>query len=145
MNYLQNFDTYSINEGSKLKFLEFYQNNKEKVTEGVKLFFQNIKNHSKDTALASKHLKKLKNGEKLNKQELDDIKKQFIDNLKLVGVVIPSIFLPGGSIVLYLLIKLSSKFNFEILPTNFQKKLPKEVDKITEGLLNDNFNDFFII
>ena len=63
----------------------------------------------------------------LNKQPItpkDDLllRTQLSDSLKMIGILIPALLIPGSSILLPLLIEVSEKYHIEILPKVFLNK-----------------------
>ena len=53
------------------------------------------------------------------------LKTQLMDSLKLIGVLVPFVLIPGASILMPLLIKVADKHNIELMPSAFNEK--KEV------------------
>ena len=45
------------------------------------------------------------------------LKLQVCDTLKIVGIVVPFVLLPGASIILPILIKVASKHNINLMPS----------------------------
>lgn len=93
-----------------------------KTIEKTKEFGKNIGQEAKETKDAIKVLYKLiKRGKEVTPKEIEELKKQSIDVLKIItlaGIAIA----PGASIALPILIKTGQKFGLNILPSSFKKK-----------------------
>ena len=59
---------------------------------------------------------------KITAEEEHILKTQMVDSLKIVGVVVPFVLVPGASILMPILIKVAGKHNIELLPSAFNKK-----------------------
>lgn len=66
-------------------------------------------------------VKYLKEG-KLSKKEEKELKLQFYDVLKIMGVGIPFFMIPGSTVLVPFLVKLSRKLGLDIIPTSFKKE-----------------------
>lgn len=96
----------------------------EKVEESAHHFLFCIKEEKDETRAAAKYIEMYLKGEQLTKEQEYLIKKQFVDSLKVVGVVIPFVILPGASLLMPILIKVAAKHNIELLPSAFNEKKP---------------------
>ena len=75
-----------------------------------------------ETKEASIVLRKYISGEKVSKYEMKIVKSQLKDVAKIVGIGIPFFLIPGASLLLPILIKVSSHYNIELLPSAFFKE-----------------------
>ncbi|MBO9594001.1 MAG: hypothetical protein J7599_13920 [Niabella sp.] len=64
-------------------------------------------------------IRKYMNGEKIDSSEEEVLKTQFFDSLKLAGVGIPFVLIPGASILMPILIKVAAKHHIALLPSAF--------------------------
>ncbi|WP_413532182.1 hypothetical protein [Empedobacter brevis] len=92
---------------------EIIEENAHHFLEGLKIEYTDDKN--------ALHIIRLyiKNG-KITEQEEVILKTQLLDTLKIVGIDIPFILLPGASIILPILIKVASKYNIQLIPSAFE-------------------------
>lgn len=56
---------------------------------------------------------------KISDEEDKILKTQILDSLKIVGVVIPFLLIPGASILMPIIIKVADKHNIELMPSTF--------------------------
>ncbi len=56
---------------------------------------------------------------KISEEEEHIVKTQLMDSLKIVGIGIPFVLIPGASIIMPILIKVAGKHNIELLPSAF--------------------------
>ncbi len=56
---------------------------------------------------------------KITEEEETILKTQLMDSLKIVGIGIPFVLIPGASILMPILIKVASKHNIELMPSAF--------------------------
>ena len=94
---------------------------KSKIEEGIKYFVKGIKEEAEGTKEATLIIKKYIKDKKITEEEEIILKKQIIDSMKVIGIVIPLILLPGSSILLPIIIKFAEKYNIEIMPSSFKK------------------------
>lgn len=82
-------------------------------------FLIDIKKEASETKEATLIIEKyIKVGNITDKEEVL-LKTQLIDSLKIVGVIIPFVLIPGASILMPILIKVAKKHDINILPTAF--------------------------
>ena len=93
----------------------------KKIEKGSKHFLYNIKIQASQTKEASQLIQKYIKEGKLNEQEEEIIKMQVYNSLKIIGVVIPFVLIPGATILMPILIKVANKNNIKLLPTEFKK------------------------
>ena len=58
----------------------------------------------------------------ISDDEEHQLKTQLMDSLKIIGIAIPFVLIPGASIVLPILIKVAGKHNIELMPSAFSSK-----------------------
>jgi hypothetical protein len=87
-----------------------------------KLFFINLKKQFKFNANARRIILTYMKTKKISNDDQIILKIIITDSLKMVGlggIVIP---IPGGVVLVTLLISMSKKFNIDILPSQFEKE-----------------------
>lgn len=101
------------------------------IEENLVIFLDNIKKQAANTKEARLVIEKYFKEGKLNDDEEKILQTQLWDSIKIVGVIIPFVLIPGASILMPLLIKIAEKHNIEILPTAFKsKKINTDLEKI---------------
>ena len=101
---------------SKLKL------NSDKSSKAFRVFFKNLNNEAKETKKAGQLIVKYLKEGKLTKDEEKELKLQFYDVLKIMGVGVPFFMIPGSTVLVPFLIKLSKKIGVDIVPSSFKKK-----------------------
>jgi hypothetical protein len=120
----------------------------QKIEENIHLFLLNVKKQAANTKEAGSVIEKyLKEGE-ITDEEEKILQTQLWDSLKIVGVVIPFVLIPGASLLMPLILKVAEKNDIELLPTAFQseKKDRKDLKRNSKKKLFFNWkktkNDF---
>lgn len=85
------------------------------------LFVKGIKAEVKDTKEAAEIVRKYARDGEITDEEEKILKKHLWDTLKIFGVVVPFIIVPGASIIIPILIKLAKKHNIDLMPSSFSK------------------------
>lgn len=98
----------------------------KKIESNIHVFILNIKEQAGNTKEAAIIIEKFVKGEELTEEDDEILKIQLIDSLKIVGVIIPFVLIPGASILMPLIIKVAKKHKIELLPTAFQDDAEKE-------------------
>ena len=80
-----------------------------------------LANEAKETKQASHLVVKFIRQGKLSKEEEKELKIQFYDVLKVMGVGIPFFMIPGASVLVPFLLKLANKLGVDIIPSSFKK------------------------
>jgi hypothetical protein len=83
-------------------------------------FLQGIKTECKNDREAGFIIRKYIREGKINEEENHVLKTQLMDSLKIVGIGIPFVLIPGASILIPILIKVADKHNIELMPSAFQ-------------------------
>ncbi len=91
----------------------------EKIEAGAHHFLYCVKTEYAGTKEAAQIMEKYLKGEKITHEEEHILKTQLVDSLKIAGVVVPFVLIPGASILMPILIKVAAKHNIELLPTAF--------------------------
>lgn len=59
-------------------------------------------------------------GESITKDDVKKLRTQIIDLIKILGIGIPYILIPGSTLLLALLVSISKKYKIKILPSSFK-------------------------
>ena len=113
--------TFFEKKGRK-EFGEKLKKNKEKSTKAIKKFFGNLNDEAKETQYASKVLVKYLKEGYLTDQEEKELRTQIYDLLKITGIGVPFVMIPGASLLLPFLVKVAEKHGLDVLPSSFSKK-----------------------
>jgi hypothetical protein len=112
--------------------------NRQKVAKAMKVFAKDLGNEAKETKVASKILMKFIVDGEITKEEEKELKTQIYDIFKMVGIGIPFFMIPGSTILLPFLIKVSSKYGVNLLPTSFKhEKEEKTIEKMEDKKRNE--------
>lgn len=58
-------------------------------------------------------------GGQISEEQTHVLKTQLADSLKIVGIGVPFVLIPGASIIMPILIKVAAKHNIELMPSAF--------------------------
>ena len=105
-------------------------NIKKYLEDNLYIFLQNVKKQAGNTKEAADVISKYMEHGILTPEDEHILKTQFVDSLKIVGVIIPFVLIPGASILMPLLIKVAEKNNIELMPTAFQSEKKPAFDKV---------------
>lgn len=64
-------------------------------------------------------IRKYIEGNKISEEEDHILKTQLMDSLKIIGVGVPFVLIPGASILIPILVKVASKHNITLMPAAF--------------------------
>ena len=111
-----------LEENILRKALAWTKNKKDSFKKSVPEFLKNLRDFFSKQKSGAKILKKILEGKKLSKSEMDELKMQAKD--LIMGTSLLGLFvLPGGGLAVTALIKFAKKFNVEILPSSFQQPI----------------------
>ena len=91
----------------------------EKIEESAHHFLHCIRIEYDGTLEAGAIVRKYLNVGKITPEEEHILKCQLADSLKIVGVVLPFVLIPGASILMPVLINVARKHNIALLPAAF--------------------------
>lgn len=115
---------------TKLVFTGLILRHKTKLKMSVQRFAENMKLEASETKQASALFAKHMKGEKLTKEESEVVRKQFYDVLKVVGIGVPMILIPGGTVIIAVIIKFAGKYNINLKPSSFDGKHVSGKDEV---------------
>ena len=122
-----------LEENILRKALEWTKNKKESLKKSVPEFLKNLRDFFSKQKSGAKILRKMLEGKKLSRSEMNELKTQVKD--LLMGTSLLGLFvLPGGGLSVTALIKFAKKFNVEILPTSFQQQ-PVNISELSYILI----------
>jgi len=104
------------------EFADKLKDNKEKSTKAIKHFFGNLNEEAKETQQASKVLVKYLKEGKITKEEEKELRTQVYDLLKMMGIGVPFVMIPGSSLLIPFLLKVADKHGVHLLPSAFTKE-----------------------
>ena len=99
----------------------------EKIEEGAHHFLHCITIEYHGTREAGVIVEKYLKYGKLTAEEEHILKTQLVDSLKMIGVVVPFVLVPGASILMPILIRIAGRHNIQLLPSAFTNE--SKVDK----------------
>ena len=94
------------------------------IEESAHHFLFCVKTEYGNTREAGQIMEKYLREGKITPEEEHILKTQFVDTLKIAGVVVPFVLIPGASILMPILIKVAAKHNIELLPSAFNEPKP---------------------
>jgi len=107
----------------------------QKIEVSAHHFVRGMKEEAKGTKEAAEIIGKYMKERKISDEEEKILKAQLWDTLKIVGVVVPFIVIPGASILIPILIKVAKKHNIDLMPASFNGEVQKTID---DGVQTDN-------
>ncbi len=98
-----------------------YLLNKKKIKDGIRNFLEKINQEGKEYNEISQIIQSFIRTGKISKEDSKKVSEQLLDTLKMGGAA--GLWLvPGGSVLLIILIKLAEKWGINLLPSAFNKK-----------------------
>ncbi len=88
-------------------------------------FLHSIRTEVTETKEAGMIVRKYVHGGDLTDDEEHILKTQLCDTLKMLGVMVPFVLIPGASVLMPILIKVAEKHNIELMPSAFNERVPK--------------------
>ena len=70
-------------------------------------------------------VKKFVETKTLSKEDETFLKLQLVDTLKILGIVVPFVLIPGASLIMPILIKVAKSKNIDLMPSIMNKDEPK--------------------
>lgn len=122
-------DLTTLDELGQREFVKKIKENRKKATKALKVFAQDLGNEAKETRHASKILMKFLMEGSVSPEEEKELKTQVYDLFKMVGIGIPFFMIPGSSLLLPFLIKVSSRYGVNLLPTSFDHSKDKKEEE----------------
>lgn len=95
---------------------------KKDLEEKIRIFLNKLGEEGEETKEAAKIVQKYLTGDELTEDEEVKLKEQFFDILKMTGIGIPFILIPGASLLLPAIIYVAKKYNLNLFPSAFNDK-----------------------
>ena len=122
------------------EFADKLKLNSKKSSKAIRLFFLNLHSEAKETRDASKIIVKYVRHGKLSKEDEKELKLQVYDLLKIMGIGVPFVMIPGSSLLIPFLMKIAEKRGINILPSSFSKN-EINIETSKNDLRNNNTNN----
>jgi hypothetical protein len=94
----------------------------EKIEESAHHFLHGMKAEYTETRESAVIVRKYMTEGTITTEEEQVLKTELVDSLKMAGVMIPFVLVPGASILMPILIKVADKHNIELMPSGFNDK-----------------------
>lgn len=101
-------------------FKAFIHKNRSKVSLALDIFFNGLKVGAKDTKKTTQIIQKFATKDGIDKDDEKFLKTYVGDVLKLVGIGIPFVLLPGATLIIPFIIRAAEKRNIDLIPSNFK-------------------------
>jgi len=102
----------------------------QKIEVNAHHFVRGIKEEARGTKEAAEIIGKYMKDRKITDDEEKILKAQLWDTLKVVGVVVPFIIIPGASILIPIIVRQAKKMGVDILPKSFDPPINKKNDNL---------------
>jgi hypothetical protein len=94
----------------------------KKIEDSAHHFLHSIRVEYEGTKEAGVIIRKYMVEGTISHEEEKILKVQLVDSLKIIGIGVPFVLIPGASILMPILIKVAQKHNIELMPSAFNKK-----------------------
>jgi hypothetical protein len=84
-------------------------------------FLIKLKKEGDKTSEAAIILSRYAKGEKISPEDTDKFRNQMIDVIKMLGIGIPFVVIPGSTLLLPIVASVAKKYNIDILPSSFKE------------------------
>jgi len=112
------YNNFATSTMEKLKIIEKIENSAHHFLHSIKIEYEGTKEAG---SIIQKYIR---HGNITDEEEII-LKSQMVDMLKLAGIGIPFVLIPGASILMPVLIKVAERYNIELLPAAFQQRPEK--------------------
>ena len=82
-------------------------------------FLVKLKKEGYETSEAAIILSRYAKGEKISKEDGEKFRNQMIDVIKILGIGIPFVVIPGSTLLLPIVVSVAKKYNIDIFPSSF--------------------------
>lgn len=97
------------------------------IEENVHHLLLGIKTEYDGDRQAADIIRKYIAGGTISVQEDEILRTQVMDSLKIVGIGIPFVLIPGASILMPIILKIASRYNIDLTPSDFEE--PKKMSE----------------
>jgi hypothetical protein len=84
-------------------------------------FLVKLKRQSAETSEAAIILSRYAKGEKISLEDAEKFRNQMIDVIKMLGIGIPFVVIPGSTLLLPIVLSVAKKYNIDIFPSSFKE------------------------
>lgn len=126
--HIEKFD-FTLPWAVNRNFIKFLVKNKQKTGLVLLQFLRDLKDEAVDTKEASYIIGNYLFHQKITKKEEQLLKQQVYDKLKIIGIGIPFMMIPGASFLIPLLVKIAKKKGINLMPSNFDSSYKKKLLK----------------
>ncbi|AMC10217.1 hypothetical protein Lupro_02650 [Lutibacter profundi] len=120
-------DVSIFEKNGKKEFATLIKKNRLKTTKALNEFFVGIKNEALDTKEASRIIYKFILEQNITKEEEKHLKIQVYDLLKILGIGVPFMLIPGATLLIPFILKAAEKKGMNLYPSNFDSKKNKNL------------------
>jgi hypothetical protein len=124
-----------LEEHGQKDFVSYLKKNRKKTAVAISTFAKNMSSEAKETKEASMLVVKFMKEGKISAEEEKELRTQVYDLFKMVGIGIPFFMIPGSTLLLPFMIKVSKRFGINLLPSSFTKE--EQEDKINDDPTKD--------
>lgn len=124
-----------LEEHGQKDFVSYLKKNRKKTAVAISTFAKNMSSEAKETKEASMLIVKFMKEGKISAEEEKELRTQVYDLFKMVGIGIPFFMIPGSTLLLPFMIKVSKRFGVNLLPSSFTKE--ELEDKINDDPINE--------
>lgn len=103
-------------------FRHFIHRNRVMVTDALDIFFNGLKSGASDTKKTRLIIQTYVTKGEISKEEEKFLKFYIVDMLKIAGIGIPFVLLPGASVIIPFVIRAAEKRKIDLMPSNFKSK-----------------------
>jgi hypothetical protein len=133
-------DFAMLEEHGQKDFVGYLKKNRKKTAVAISTFAKNMSSEAKETKEASMLIVKFMKDGKISPEEEKELRTQVYDLFKMVGIGIPFFMIPGSSLLLPFLIKVSKRFGVNLLPSSFNKDEENKEKESNKEDLSDTIN-----
>ncbi len=108
-----------LEERGQSDFVKYLKSNRKKTSKALYRFAKDFGNEAKETKEASLLVVKFLKEGKISPDEEKELRTQVYDLFKMMGIGIPFVLIPGSTLLLPFLIRVSKRFGINLLPTSF--------------------------
>ena len=84
-------------------------------------FLVKLKREGTETSEAAIILSRYAKGEKISPEDAEKFRNQMIDVIKMLGIGIPFVVIPGSTLLLPVVLSVAKKYNIDIFPSSFKE------------------------
>jgi len=107
----------------KKKYVRNFTEYRKDLEVKIKVFLEKLSEQGDDAKESAYILQKYMSGGNVTKEEEGKVKECFFDILKMAGIGIPFILIPGASLLIPAIIHVAKKYKINLLPSAFNEKL----------------------